>query len=76
MVNIIVDETREKIVNLILEKDRPFKLSDLFKDLQKAGIKAERKVVLDILEHLYESNLIDRAEVEEDVWGFESLNNR
>lgn len=70
-------DAKTEITQSILEREKqPFKLSELYDDLGKKGIN-DKKMILDVLSELYENGLIERTEIENDIWGYESnfLNN-
>lgn len=54
------------INNTILTMDKPFKLSQLYSVLAEKGIK-DKALILEVLNQLYETGLVDRTDVEEDV---------
>ncbi|MBE5881545.1 MAG: hypothetical protein E7289_04475 [Lachnospiraceae bacterium] len=59
------------INNTILSMDKPFKLSQLYSVLSAKGIE-DKAMILDVLNQLYETGLVDRTDVEEDVPQYKS----
>lgn len=66
-----ITDVREQITNVILEEEKPFKLSQLFNNLEKIGIN-DKILILDVLDYLYETGLVDKTEGIEDTWVYES----
>nr|DAX50165.1 MAG TPA: ferric uptake regulation protein [Caudoviricetes sp.] len=57
---------REQISNTILNMKKPFKLSQLYSKLKENGI-FDEYLTLDVLNQLYESGLVERTDIENDV---------
>ncbi len=64
-------DIKAKISSTILNMKKPFKLSQLYQVLEKEGI-TSKTLILDVLNQLYESGLVDRTDVEDDVFEYKS----
>lgn len=54
------------IKQIILDMDKPFKMSDLFNELAKHNV-FDKVVILDVLDSLINSGLVEYADVQDDV---------
>lgn len=66
MENVLINKEMH-ICNIILSMDRPFKISQLFIEMEKNNIN-DRELVLKLLDQLCDSGLIKYSEVEDDQW--------
>lgn len=57
------------IKETILDMKRPFNVSDLFYRLQARGI-TNRTLILEVLDELCDSGLINYSEINDDCWAF------
>ena len=58
---------KEKIKWCILGLDKPFKLSQLFACLKEQHGICDRRIILDVLNSLLDSGLVERTDVVNDV---------
>ena len=71
MILMSINEQRTIIREVILGMERPFNVSDLFYKLnEKHGIR-NRPLILEVLDELCDSGIIDYSEVNDDCWAFE-----
>ena len=54
------------IKQIILDMDKPFKMSDLFNELAKHNV-FDKAMILDVLDSLINSGLVEYADVQDDV---------
>lgn len=66
--------TKLVISRTILEMDIPFKISELYSKLDEKGIK-DKALILDVLNQLYESGLVDYSSFEDDTFEYRSRYN-
>lgn len=64
-----LNESRKVIKKTILEMERPFNVSDLFYRLDALGVK-NRSLILEVLDELCDSGIIDYSEINDDCWAF------
>lgn len=65
-------EHKQKIASFILDLETPFKISELYHKLEESNISTDKKVILDVLDELYQNGLVDGKELEDGNWGYES----
>ena len=61
-----------KVCDVILSMDRPFKISQLFEEMNEHQI-TDKDFVLEILDQLCESGIIKYSEIEDDVWAYKKM---
>lgn len=65
-----VNDTKEaEISEIILSMERPFKISQLFQEMERHDI-TDMTLVLEVLDQLCDSGLIKYSEVENDEWAY------
>ena len=65
-----VNVLRKIIRETILEMERPFNVSDLFYKLNHAHNIRNRTLILEVLDELCDSGVIDYSEINDDCWAF------
>lgn len=65
------NEQRTIIREVILGMERPFNVSDLFYKLDANHGIRNRPLILEVLDELCDSGIIDYSEVNDDCWAFE-----
>lgn len=65
-------ETKYIIRRVILEMERPFKMSDLFSALKEKSI-YDKWLILSVLEQLMNSGLVTTSDVEDDMALYRSV---
>lgn len=61
-----------KICKIILDMDRPFKISQLLAVTSQQNITND-ELVLDVLGQLCESGIIKYSEIQDDVWAYRKI---
>lgn len=64
--------TQKRIREVILNMERPFRISDLFIRLEREGI-TDRVVILEQLDVLCEAGLVNYAEIDDYCWAYTSI---
>lgn len=64
-------DVKAKISETILSMEKPFKLSQLYLTLEENGI-TDKYMILDVLNQLYESGMVDKTDVEDDTPEYKS----
>lgn len=65
-----VNELRRIIRETILQMERPFNVSDLFYKLHSEYNIQNRVLILEVLDELCDSGVIDYSEINDDCWAF------
>lgn len=66
------NETREIVTKIILNMDKPFRISELFKQLEQVNI-IDKSFVLGLLDELCDSGLVNYSEIIDDGWYYDSV---
>lgn len=66
-----INEQRAIIREVILGMERPFNVSDLFYKLDVKHEIRNRPLILEVLDELCDSGIIDYSEINDDCWAFE-----
>lgn len=64
-------DVKVEISETILNMEKPFKLSQLYIELERKGI-VDKYMILDVLNQLYESGMVDKTDVEDDTPEYQS----
>lgn len=67
--SMFLSDFSKTIKETILNMERPFNVSDLFYRLAAKGI-TNRTLILEVLDELCDSGLIDYSEINDDCWAF------
>ena len=65
-------EKKQKIARFILDLEKSFKISELYKMLEENNISKDKEIILDVLDELYQNGLVDGKELEDSSWGYKS----
>lgn len=65
-----INELRKIIRETILRMERPFNVSDLFYRLDSENMIQNRALILEVLDELCDSGVIDYSEINDDCWAF------
>ena len=63
-------EVKTDIATLILEMEKPFRLSDLFTRCEQNLNVHNRELILDVLDELCDCGAIEYSEINDDCWAF------
>lgn len=59
------------VCDIILQMERPFKISQLFRAMSAKGIE-DKNLILDVLDQLCDSGLVKYSEIDDDTWAYKS----
>lgn len=66
--NNVIEVIRSTIINM----DKPFQLTDLFKKLNEENDITDIDLIIDVLNYLINEGLVSMSEIDFDVWAYQS----